>query len=132
MNQTERPVRRHRDVIVTLICMIVILAGACGLLLVRYHQTIAKQQATTVQQAASLATQLGKHFALPAGQPTLATVLNRAKLGDAQLVNEAQNGDLLLIFAEAKRVILYRPSTGKVVDMFHVDAPKASAVSTTH
>lgn len=55
---------------------------------------------------------------LPAGeQPTLATVADQEKLKGQDFFSHAQNGDKLLIYPKAKKAILYRPSTGKIIEV---------------
>ncbi len=130
LSQAAQPRSSHRGrrtkLIMSLLLVIAILIGAFGYLLMQYRRVSADQQKTIAAQTAHLTTQLGKTVSLPSEQPTLATVLNKAKLGDQQLAAEAKNGDQLLIYARSRRVILYRPSTKKVVDMFHVEAAQAS------
>lgn len=63
--------------------------------------------------------QVGKLVILPTDeQPTLATVSDASKLKNSQqfFVN-AVDGDKLLVYAKSKKVILYRPSQNKIVDM---------------
>lgn len=48
-------------------------------------------------------------------QPTVATVKDRTQLQDAALKNAVKNGDKILVYAKAQVIVVYRPSTGKVV-----------------
>lgn len=61
---------------------------------------------------------VGKLVVLPTDEkPTLATVEDTSKLSDPLLKAQAQNGDQLLLYYNAKRIYLYRPSIGKIVDI---------------
>lgn len=61
---------------------------------------------------------IGGSVELPRGEtPTLATVTNRDRLGGQAFFREAENGDRMLIYPNAKKAFLYRPSTGKIIDM---------------
>lgn len=49
--------------------------------------------------------------------PTLATVSDKSKLATQSFFKNAQNGDKLLIFVKSKKVILYRPSEDKIIEV---------------
>lgn len=127
MTDLEGGVARHnrgtRIIIILLFVSLFALASAFGLLWLRYQKVAYKQQPRA--DTARLIESIGKLIALPDEQANLATVVDKTKLGDAQLARDAQNGDQLLIFSEARRVILYRPSTQKVIDMFHITPEQA-------
>lgn len=62
---------------------------------------------------------------LPEEAPTLATVSDVDKLKDQDFFRRAQNGDKVLIFKNAKKAILYRPFTNKIIEVgpIKVDEP---------
>lgn len=64
-------------------------------------------------------TKVEKLIILPKGEdPVLATVTDKDKLlPNTFLANVSETGDKVLIFAKAKRVIVYRPSINKIVDV---------------
>lgn len=65
----------------------------------------------------TITAQIGKTMELPADEkPTLATVTDKGKLKSQDFFENAKNGDKLLIFAKAKKAILFRPTTGKIID----------------
>lgn len=55
---------------------------------------------------------------LPQGEtPQVATVSDKTKLADQPFFKKAENGDAIIIYAQAQKAILYRPSTKKIIDV---------------
>jgi len=48
--------------------------------------------------------------------PALATVTDKAKL-TTKFLQKAENGDKILIYQKAGRVIIYRPSIDRIIDV---------------
>ena len=70
------------------------------------------------KETKALTDRIGKFMELPADeQPTLATVTDQEKLKGQNFFTHAQNGDKLLVYPKAKKAILYRPSTKKVIEV---------------
>lgn len=70
------------------------------------------------QEALNLTNRVSQLVEVPAGQePTIATVQDVTKLQGQAFFKNAQNGDKVLIYAEAKKAILYRPSTDKIIEV---------------
>ena len=65
--------------------------------------------------------EVSKYLALPKETPTLATVNDASKLKSQEFFKNAQNGDKVLIFSNAGRALLYRPSTHKIIDYSKVN-----------
>lgn len=71
-------------------------------------------------EAQSLVVAVGKLVKLPAETPAIATVSDISKLQGQTLFRNAQNGDKVLIFAQAKKAVVYRPSTNQVIDIGNI------------
>lgn len=97
-----------------------------------YNQYKASQQLKTPEeQVKSLTAEVGSIILLPTGEtPTIATVSDKSKLAGQQFFTNAQNGDKVLIYTNAKRAILYRPSEKKIIEVgpinINSDAGKAN------
>ena len=50
-------------------------------------------------------------------EPTIATVSDASKLSNQAFFAKAQNGDKLVMYSKAKKAILYRPSTKKIIEV---------------
>jgi hypothetical protein len=69
--------------------------------------------------AAQVVREVGRHMILPEGEkPAVVTVVDKAKVKNISfLERSAQNGDKLLVYAKARKVVLYRPSKQRIVDV---------------
>ena len=61
--------------------------------------------------------EVGKLIELPKEEATVAVISDREKLKDQPFFQNAKNGDKVLIFTNAKKAILYRPSTHKIIEV---------------
>src|SRR5258708_13568839 len=64
-------------------------------------------QVMSQQETSSFVEKVGKLVALPNEQPTIATVNDVSKLKDQPFFAKAENGDKILIYANAKKAYLY-------------------------
>ncbi|MCH8244729.1 hypothetical protein IIB97_02490 [Patescibacteria group bacterium] len=70
------------------------------------------------QEVEELVKRVGKLIILPEGeQPTVATVSDVESLREQQFFVQAKNGDKVLIYTNARKVILYDPVKNKIVDV---------------
>lgn len=74
-------------------------------------ETVAKEEVLSATSAISRFMELPKDE-----EPTLATVTDQEKLKDQEFFKNAQNGDKVLIYTNARKAILYRPSSNKVIE----------------
>ena len=74
-----------------------------------------------------LVSEVGKLIALPSDEkPTVATVTDVEKLKEQPFFKNAQNGDKVLIYTNAKKAILYRPNEKRIVEVGAVNINQAS------
>lgn len=105
------------------VLILVVAIGAAGFFFVKYQseKTRAAQllgaSTESSEDVKKLIDSVGKLVELPKGeQPTVATVSNKEKLSGQAFFANAQNGDKVLIYNKARVAVLYRPSTGKIVN----------------
>lgn len=60
--------------------------------------------------------EVGRLIELPTATPTVATVTDTEKLASQPFFKQAKNGDKVLIYVEARKAYLYRPSTHKLIE----------------
>lgn len=78
----------------------------------------------------SIVADISEHFELPTSEtPTLATVTDREKLSGQEFFASSQNGDKVLLYQEGRKAILYRPSTGKIVNVAPIGVEEPASVS---
>lgn len=64
-----------------------------------------------------LVEKVGELTLIPVGEtPEVAEIADTTKLDSQAFFSRAQNGDKVLIYRTAKRVVLYRPSTNQVIE----------------
>lgn len=78
-----------------------------------------KLQELNKDEVAQLVAKVRMLYELPGDeQPTVATVADAEALKKSEpFFAKAQNGDKVLIYAKAKKAILYRPSTNKIIEV---------------
>lgn len=118
----QRYLRRAATYRVLLVIFIVLAATLPSLYF--YHKGMqAEQNARTpsssnLQTTAAVVKQVSRHILLPSGeQPTVATVSDASKVRGQAFFANAASGDKVLIYAQAKKAYLYRPSIDRIIEV---------------
>jgi hypothetical protein len=108
---------------IVFVIILLIAIGAGVFFFIKYRQAVNDNpQAETKDLTATIS----KSVQLPNETPTVATVVDKNKLANKALSSKAKNGDKLLIYSNAKRLILYRPDDKKVIDMLSISTNTAN------
>ncbi len=114
--------------------IIVVIAVVAGYFYFQYQKTQKLLQNPTLaaqEEVKALVTKVATLMELPKDeQPTVATISDKSKLKDQPFFINAENGDKVLIYTNAKKAIIYRPSTNKIIEVGPVNIGPA-AVSPT-
>jgi hypothetical protein len=112
----SRPMRINRRLLTVLMIFVVLVAGGWY-----WHSAHAEDSASA---NAKLVAEIGKHVVLPKGEtPTISTVVDETKVNQDFLKN-AKKGDKVLLYFQSSQAIVYRPSTGQVVNMGPLQTPR--------
>jgi hypothetical protein len=109
---------------VALLATIAIVAIAAGVYFYMQYQNSQHQlkSVSVGQETAQLVEKVGKLMELPAGEsPTVATVADVSKLKGQPFFANAKNGFKVLIYAQAKKAILYDPFANKIIEVAPVN-----------
>jgi hypothetical protein len=114
---------RQKKLIFILIVLI-ILAGIGVYYFLQYQKTqelLKDPTKATVAENQALIDRVGKLILLPGEEPRIATVSDKTQLSGQSFFNKAENGDKVLIYTNAKKAILYRPSLNKIIEVSSVN-----------
>lgn len=123
------PLQKEWTLVLIIIVLIVAAAGAGGYYFSQHHNTftlLKNTQTSPSNDVADTVAKVSKLMLLPNETPTLATVSDKSKLADKPFFAHAENGDKVLIYANAKKAILYRPSINKIIEVAPVELPVPS------
>lgn len=75
----------------------------------------------------ALIAKVGKIIDLPEGEePEVRTIVNKADLSGQPFFAKAENGDKILVYSQAKKAYIYRPSLNKIINVAPVNLAIAS------
>lgn len=94
-------------------------------------ELLADPKRMSQEQIKLLTEKVGKLMELPKEEPTVATVLEKNKLKNQLFFVNAENEDKVLIFTQAKKAILYRPSENKIIEVAPITIGPQSTPSAT-
>jgi hypothetical protein len=91
----------------------------------------AKLQELTAEEQKKLIVEVAKLMELPTSEaPTIATVADPSRLSGQSFFINAKAGDRVLIYATAKKAILYRPKTHKIIEVGPINITGTSVTPT--
>jgi len=103
---------------ILIVTVVVVSLAAAGYFYKQYKEIKDNPNKISLDEINSLTVVIGKFMDLPTDEtPTLATVTDKEKLKDQDFFKKSENGDKILIYANEKKAILYRPSTQKVIEV---------------
>ncbi len=129
---------KNKKSLMMLVSVLVIIALAIGggYYYNKYHDSqkkvaeLSNPQAAAKAQVDAVVAKVGQLAELPSGEtPTLATVTDPSKLSGQAFFANSKAGDQVLIYTQAKKAFLYRPSTNKIIEIAPVNIGSSSTTS---
>jgi hypothetical protein len=126
----DKDALKQRLVKVVLPVVAVVALALAGYFYSQVRQLKQNPQAIAQQESADLVNKIGKLMVLPAGEvPTVATVSDPEALKDQPFFTLSQKGDKVLIYAQAKKAILYSVLLNKIIDVAPLNIGTQKAVT---
>jgi|SRR5581483_9799999 len=124
MEASEKPTKKSplKLILIAVIVVAIALAAYFFLQYQKAQQQLKNPTAAAKEEVHSLVAKVGQLMELPKGEdPTVATVSDKTKLASQPFFANAENGDKVLIYTQAKKAILYRPSENKIINVAPID-----------
>lgn len=113
--QTQKSKFASPFVFVPILAIVALIAGFSVYFYVDKSQNVDSKESVNLQK---LLKKVGEHIILPPDEePTVATVSDPEKIRNQPFFTNTKEGDRLLIYLQARRAYLYRPSEDKLVEV---------------
>ncbi|OGG31364.1 hypothetical protein A3A63_02265 [Candidatus Gottesmanbacteria bacterium RIFCSPLOWO2_01_FULL_46_9] len=122
------PIKKEYMVVVALIIFAVVPSVFFYTQYQMAKQRLANPAQFAAEEGKKLVDAVSKLMTLPGDEvPTVATVNDKEKLKNQPFFANTENGDKVLIYTNAKKAILYRPSINKIIDVAPVNIGPTNA-----
>lgn len=113
-----------KNIIIGLATLLFLSVGGMTYFYTQAHADPAKEARADLDKTVM---QVGRLMVLPTDEtPTLATVSDPEKLRDQAFFANAQKGDKVLVYSNAKKAILYSPSLNKIIEVAPINLGNAN------
>lgn len=83
----------------------------------KYNEAKKNPEVAIRDEKSDIVGKVGKLMELPEEDPLVATITDKEKLKEQYFFSKAQNGDVVMIYSNSKKAILYRPSINKIIEV---------------
>lgn len=83
----------------------------------QYQKIVSTPQAGSADEVKMLVKKLSVYMELPEESPSVITITDREKLQNQEFFKKAKNGDKIIVYEKSRRIILYRPSNARIIDV---------------
>jgi hypothetical protein len=126
----ENSLLRQRIVRIIIPLIMVVAIAAAGYFYWQMHLLKQNPQVVAQEEVSDLVAKVSNLMVLPTGEiPTIATVSDPSALKDQAFFALAAKGDKVLIYAQAKKAILYSVALNKIIDVAPLNIGAQPAVT---
>lgn len=136
--ETKEPTRRSINSYLTIAILFLVIGAALASAVVysfalKYPDALGLTNIITQEEVdKKLLSEVGKIMDLPADEtPTITTVNEHDKTKTESIFTNAHNGDKVIAYLTSKRVILYRPSENKIIDVGFINGANPTSSPTS-
>ena len=106
-----------QKLLILVLALVSVVLVATNVIFYRKLNSAKNPQAQAQEDVQSLVSEVGKLMLLPDEAPTVATVTDPAQLQGQPFFVNAKTGDKVLIYAAARKAVLYSPSEKRIVEV---------------
>lgn len=127
VNLFSASVARNKTILTLLTMMVILALAGAGYMYFQYQKTAQELKKVKTQTASQspkedevkkIVAEVAKLARLPQNEtPSIATITDVSKLKDQPFFKDAKNGDILLVFNNSGKAVLYDPKDKKIVDV---------------
>lgn len=112
--------------VIIVVCLFITLASSAFAVYLYFKMSKANPVVSDkVEKVGDIVERVGKLIELPTGEePTFATVKDPSKLQNQPFFAHAKEGDQVLVYSLAKKVILYDPVANKIIEVAPLNTKK--------
>jgi hypothetical protein len=124
IKKTHRSLQHSKLRLLIFASLVIITVGAVSVVatlrwgrgVLRSSSTAQSQEGELTQSDLEMLSELQRMIQLPDEKPVIATVVDKSKVENQEFFRHAENGDKVILFTEARKALLYRPSDRKVMN----------------
>lgn len=127
VNLFSTSVARNKTILILLTMVVILALAGAGYMYFQYQKTAQELKKVKTQTASQspkedevkkIVAEVAKLARLPQNEtPSIATITDVSKLKDQPFFKDAKNGDILLVFNNSGKAVLYDPKDKKIVDV---------------
>lgn len=130
-SESGRKLSSKSIVVITAFVLVALSAAGVGAYFFMQYQNgqvgMKDPQKATEQESKRIVDEVGKMIVLPQNEkPQIATVSDVSKLKEQAFFSQAKNGDIVLIYTQAQKAVLYDPAQKKIVEVGPINITEAS------